>query len=157
MRRGLAAARVRASPWTWLTPGFSRMLRGLCRSLLSRRNGAEVVTEEPLREKLVAEIQVTDWSELRSHAVSGRAFLVSGDLELLDVALAVANDEASAVEAWIGTGKLVRPSSAQMKSFERGSARTFRYVIVSPFVLIQARMGEGASAAGSDEAGPVAH
>ena len=69
----------------------------------------------------VAQIQVTGWSELRSHAVAGQAFLVSGDLELLDAALAVANDDASAAEAWIGTGKLVRPISAQMKSFERGA------------------------------------
>ena len=101
------------------------------------------MTEEPLCERRVAQIQVTDWSELRSHAVAGQAFLVSGDLELLDAALAVAHDDASAAEAWIGTGKLVHPTSEQMKSFERGSARTFRYVIVSPFVLIQARMGEG--------------
>ena len=43
----------------------------------------------------------------------------------------------------IGTGKHVRPISALMKSFERGSTSTFRYVIVSPFALIQARMGEG--------------
>jgi len=93
------------------------------------------------RAKLAAEIDLVPWRELRSHALADRVFLVGPDLELLDVAVAVACDAAGEVAAWTRGGDLARPSQEQMTAWEETPAPVFRCVIVAPFVLVQRTTG----------------
>jgi hypothetical protein len=86
---------------------------------------------------MASEVDVTSWGDLRSHSVADRMFLVASDLALVDVALAVANDQSAEVQAWVSSGQLVRPSADQVQVFESREGLAFRCVIISPFVLIQ--------------------
>jgi len=64
-------------------------------------------------------------------------FLVDLDLSLLNVAMAVAQDQSDLVEAWISTQKLTRPTEEQLASFRLSPELPFVSVIVQPFVLVQ--------------------
>ncbi len=100
---------------------------------MSKKTAAEDTT----REKLAGEISVAQWDELRSHALAERMFLLSPKLDLLEVALAVAADDAARVNCWVSDGLLARPLREQMESWQRAGAGSFRFSIVSPFVLTQ--------------------
>jgi hypothetical protein len=90
-----------------------------------------------LREKLKSELMDGTWDDLKDHAERGAVFVVSQDLDLLHVAEKVATDDASAVGAWIEGGSLIRPSEEQLKSWESVPSKSFRFIILQPYVLIQ--------------------
>ena len=95
-----------------------------------------------LREKLAGEIDVTDWEALAPHATAGRLFVVATELTLLEAAVAVASDDKEQVEPWIASGQLARPTVSQVEQFQSQRGLALACVIVSPFVLVQARLGK---------------
>jgi hypothetical protein len=95
-----------------------------------------------LRETLGREIDVTTWSDLRDHATAERMLLVATHVDLLEVALATAEDRTGEIQAWITSGELARPSLEQMKAFEETQGLQFRCAIVQPFVLAQSLASE---------------
>jgi hypothetical protein len=90
---------------------------------------------EALREKLAAEVDLVPWSEMRSHALAGRLFLVAGSLDLLQVAAAIALDAATEVAGWVEDGSLIRPGGREVERLDDAPQREFQCVIVQPFVL----------------------
>ena len=92
---------------------------------------------QDLREKLSAEIGPVFWSDLRAHSDRGGLILVRGGLELLDAALAVAQDNGTQVETWIREGKLQRPTTEQLAAWSENLEQPFRAVVVKPFALAQ--------------------
>ena len=107
-------------------------------------------SQADLREKLASEIDVTDWVALEPHATAGRLFIVAEELALLDAAVAIAGDDKGQVERWIASGQLGRPTASQVTEFQSQTGLGLACVIVSPFVLAQARRVENAS--GSEDA-----
>lgn len=93
--------------------------------------------ELPLRERLQEDLlESTPWDALRLHAEKGTVLLVH-QLDLIDVAEAFALDDAAKVGAWLQSAQVQRPTEAQQASFQK-EQRTFRALIVQPWVLIQA-------------------
>jgi hypothetical protein len=90
-----------------------------------------------LLEKLKAELMDGTWEDLKEHASRGAVFLVSQDLDLLHVAEKVATDDVSSVSGWLQAGSLIRPSSEQVKSWESAPSKSFKFIILQPYVLIQ--------------------
>lgn len=78
------------------------------------------------------------WRDLRIHLQHGGIIIVAEGLELIDVAVAVAEDRKPQVEAWIAGGALTKPSSEQIEAWETELDKPFRMLIVQPFILIQA-------------------
>lgn len=77
--------------------------------------------------------------DLRAHAARGALFVVHEDLDLLEVAVAVARDDAARVTAWIASRQLRRPDKAEYESFSSPAASWWTTVVVQPFVLAQPR------------------
>lgn len=90
-----------------------------------------------LRDKLKSEVMATDFAALAPHFARGALIMLASDLDLLDVAEAVARDERAKVEAWLTTQRLWRATDDEARSAAAGSAR-FQFVIVQPWVLAQA-------------------
>jgi hypothetical protein len=89
-----------------------------------------------LREKLAGEIGTVAWSWLRPHQERGVLFLVGEELELIEVAVAVAEDRAETIRQWLASGCLGRPDAEMVAAWEnRGGL--FRGVIVKPYVFFQ--------------------
>ena len=95
----------------------------------------ETTETADLRAELTQRTSPVQWSDLRAHAVRDALFLVDNTVDLVEVALAIANDETSAVQAWLDTGQLTRPTEQQLKCWNDAPQRLFRSAIVQPFVV----------------------
>jgi len=87
---------------------------------------------------MASEIGPVFWSDLRAHAARNGLFLVATDLDLAEVACAVASDDSTKIEQWLESGLLFRPSAVQLEAWDCALDTPFRSVVVQPFALAQA-------------------
>lgn len=92
---------------------------------------------EDLRARFAQEIQRVDWKPLGPHAKRGGLVLVDPQLDLLEVAIAVARDDSERVERWMGAGQLSKPSEEQLEAWQKEVGERFRVAIIQPYVLAQ--------------------
>lgn len=93
---------------------------------------------EELKEKLKSEVEQADWDMLRVHHQRNSIIMIMGNLELLDVAVAVAMDKTDFVKLWLDNGDIARPTEKQVFDFEKHPFQKIcDFVIISPYVLIK--------------------
>ena len=97
--------------------------------------------EKDLRSALGETVGTAAWPLLEAHAKRGGLIFVDPSLELVDVAVAVAEDQTQAVTDWLGRGLLTKPSDEDIARRSEGDEEPFRFVIVQPFVLAQSMAG----------------
>ena len=86
--------------------------------------------------KLKEEVGTVSWSWLRPHQQRGTLFLIAEKLDLVEVAVEVAEDRVVQVTSWIENGDLVRPTSDQVAEWET-SGGLFSGIIVKPYVFFK--------------------
>ncbi|MBI2354198.1 MAG: DUF2288 domain-containing protein [Deltaproteobacteria bacterium] len=94
----------------------------------------------PSKEDLALAIDEADWSWLRAHLERGGLILVEDSLDLAEAALKVAGDDAETIDMWINTGRIGKPSLAQIRHWDGEQHKRFAMLIVSPYVLIQEKI-----------------
>ncbi|MFW2386773.1 MAG: DUF2288 domain-containing protein [Polyangiales bacterium] len=92
---------------------------------------------DELRARIAREIHRVDWKPLGPHAKRGGLVLVASELDLLEVALAVARDDKTRVQGWMGAQQLSKPTEAQIESWQEEAGERFTVAIVQPYVLAQ--------------------
>lgn len=92
---------------------------------------------DELRAKLTTEIDAAQWEWLKPHAERDRLILVAPDLGLLDAAVSVADNDLKTVEDWMARGWLSKPAREQLRAFDADPRRSFKCLIVQPWVLVQ--------------------
>lgn len=92
--------------------------------------------EQILRAKLNAETGKLAWKELERHFARGVVIKVAGDLDLVDVALAVARDDKASVQAWLDRGSLAKADLDDAQAWHHQQS-VFWAVVAAPWVLIQ--------------------
>jgi hypothetical protein len=98
------------------------------------------MTQEPstLYAKLLGETASITWKELQPFFARGALLWVETSLDLIEVAEAVAENEASKVSAWLASGQVAKVSERRaMDLVERDP--TLWAVVVAPWVLVQDR------------------
>lgn len=88
-----------------------------------------------LKEKLENEIQQIEWEQLKPHHERQALVMVSQELLLIDVALAFAEDNTESVKKWMDKKLVYKPSP--LDTARHPSEKTFIFIIVQPFVLVQ--------------------
>jgi len=78
-----------------------------------------------------------NWRELKIHLQRDAIITLAADLDLISVAVAVAEDDSHKIEAWIATGSLGKPSETQLKGWEQDQEKKFQMLIVQPYILVQ--------------------
>ena len=96
------------------------------------------------RLKLVAETARIRWRELQRFFAQGRVIGVDPTLDLIEVALGIARDEAGAIGAELELGRIVRVTDEQARAWLETDAEVWALVI-KPWILVQ----EVACASGS--------
>lgn len=91
---------------------------------------------ENIKTQLAQEIAEVEWEVLIPHAQRDAIIIVNSDLPLLDVAVAVANDDRMSVQHWISEALISKPSQQQLSDWNGTPDRKFNTVIVQPFVII---------------------
>jgi hypothetical protein len=89
-------------------------------------------------EQFKQDLAEVPWKDLRIHLQRDSIVLVADGLSLLDVAVAVAEDDKPLVESWVSAGTLTKPTAEQIKAWEKQLDKPFKMLIVQPFILLQA-------------------
>ncbi len=89
-----------------------------------------------LAAKLKGDVGTVSWSWLRPHQQRGALFLVAEKLDLVEVAVEVAEDRVVQIKAWLENGNLVRPTPNQVAEWEI-SGGLFSGIIVKPYVFFK--------------------
>jgi len=74
---------------------------------------------------------------LKIHLQRDAIIIVAAELDLIEVAVAVADDDKARVETWIAENQLVKPTVEQLESWEQEPDNRFQMLIVQPFILVQ--------------------
>ena len=96
-----------------------------------------VMTSVPTREELSLNVEMAQWGWLRPHLERGGLVVVSPDLDLMAAGFSIAGDDFAAVNAWVETGMVAKPSATQVFDWDAAPDTPFRFLIASPYVLIQ--------------------
>ena len=91
----------------------------------------------PTREELALAVDEAVWGLLRAHLERGGLIVVARDLDIVEVGVKLAADDAAAIGAWIAGGGLAKPSAEQIVAWNEDREKRFLCLIVSPYVLIQ--------------------
>ena len=89
------------------------------------------------REELAGEVDQARWDWLKPHYGRGVLFLVDELLDLPEVGARIAADDSAAVQAWLASKLLAKPTAEQVDCWDRQPDRRFSMLVVRPFVLIQ--------------------
>lgn len=90
-----------------------------------------------IKQRLQKDIASISWQEILPHAKRDAVFVIDERLDLLDVAEAIALDNASVVSNWIAEQLIAKPSNAQLAHWNSHPETQFTTAIVQPFVIIQ--------------------
>ena len=88
--------------------------------------------------KLMTETAKVQWSEVAPLYTRGVLLRVVGDLDLVSVAEAIANDDTVQVASWTSAGLLDRLPQDAADDYASRDA-TLWAVVVAPWVIVQAR------------------
>ncbi len=94
---------------------------------------------EGLRVKLNRETGRIAWRELQRYYAQGRAVAVDPRLDLVEVALRLAQDDVERVARWMRRGEIGPVSDPQARVWYQREALLWA-VVVSPWVLVQERV-----------------
>lgn len=98
------------------------------------------VPEEILRAKLNGETARIGWGEMQRHHARGVVLRVAGELDLVGVAVAMAQDDGAAVSRWMQAGQLGKVSDEQARDWLARDPDLWS-VVVAPWVLVQEKAG----------------
>ncbi|AYC33809.1 DUF2288 domain-containing protein [Pseudomonas cavernae] len=98
------------------------------------------MTEErsTLYAKLLGETAPISWQELQPFFARGALLWVDPALDLIAVALAVAENDPASVAAWLASGQVGKVEAARAEDLLTRDPRLWA-VVVAPWVLIQER------------------
>jgi hypothetical protein len=90
-----------------------------------------------LRAELAENLDEAEWNWLIPHVQRDAVVVVANGLDLLDVGVAIASDNVSTVQHWIGEQLIAKPSLIQMAEWSGDRTKRFNSLIVQPYVLVQ--------------------
>ncbi len=90
------------------------------------------------RAKLVLETAQMPWREMQRYFASGVALYVAPDLDLVEVALVMSEDNATQIQQWMAAGQFGKVKDEQAADWHQGDVMLWS-VVVSPWVLVQQR------------------
>ena len=92
--------------------------------------------EPNLRDKLNQETARIPWAELQRHFAHGDVLVVSPELDLIDVAVVIARDDAETIKPWMQANQLLRASDEQARHWLTSQSVLWA-VVVKPWILVQ--------------------
>ncbi len=93
-------------------------------------------SRELKRGKIVSETAKIPWKDLQRHFAAGRVLYVAGDLDLVDAAFAVQDDDLKQVAHWTESQLLAPVSDDQARQWFEADAVLWA-VVIKPWVLLQ--------------------
>ncbi|ODS23409.1 hypothetical protein AB835_08980 [Candidatus Endobugula sertula] len=89
-----------------------------------------------IHDKINRETARIPWAELATHFAAGHLITVSSELDLIDVAQALAKDNTAHFQAWIGSGQVMSTSDSQAIEWQADNKELWA-VVIKPWILVQ--------------------
>jgi len=89
-----------------------------------------------VRDLLNAQTGRIAWSDLQRHFAAGVVLVVGVDLDLIDTAARIIDDDREQVEQWMASGRLTRAETDHARTWEANQTE-FWAVVAAPWVLVQ--------------------
>lgn len=98
--------------------------------------------DDELRRRLNSETSKLRWTELQRHYAGGNVVAVDTSLDLIEVAVGIAQDDTESVKKWMADGRLAKLGDIQAAAWQQADVELWA-VVVKPWVLVQRveRMG----------------
>lgn len=90
-----------------------------------------------LKTQLQEQLAEMQWSDLIPHAQRDALIVVNENLDLVEVGVAIANDNTQLVQNWISEQLIQKPSSQELSNWNNHPNKKFQTIIVQPFVVIR--------------------
>lgn len=90
-----------------------------------------------LQETLEKDVADISWQDLQPHAKRDAIIVIQDNLELPEVAAAIAEDNTASVQGWISTQAIAKPSAEQLTTWNQTPEKQFIALIVQPFVVVK--------------------
>lgn len=88
------------------------------------------------RARIVTETAKIRWQELQRFFAAGKVLWVAAELDLVDIACALQQDDVESVQTWTECGQLAAASDEQAKRWFGDEALLWA-VVIKPWVLVQ--------------------
>jgi len=92
--------------------------------------------DDILRQDIFAGTAKIAWTHLQSLFASGKVIYVAHNLDLIETALQISNDNTEVVKEWMENGKLAHISDEQARLWINSDASVWA-VVIKPWVLVQ--------------------
>ncbi|MFZ6847914.1 DUF2288 domain-containing protein [Undibacterium sp. RuRC25W] len=96
-------------------------------------------SEQSLREKINQETAIFPWSELLKQFASGNVIAVDGELDLVEIAEAMATDNTAVIQPFVIAGKIAKVTDEQALSWLEQNLMVWT-VVIKPWILVQHRV-----------------
>ena len=90
-----------------------------------------------LKERLEKDVADISWQDLQPHAKRDAVIVVTQELDLPEVAVAIAEDNTTSVQDWIAQQSIAKPSAEQLTDWNQTPQKQFTALIVQPFVVVK--------------------
>lgn len=90
-----------------------------------------------LKAELAQTLDEARWDWLIPHVKRDVVVVVTQELDLLDVGVAIAQDDTLSVQHWISEQLLHKPFPEQLADWNSNQTKRFQALIVQPFVLVK--------------------
>jgi hypothetical protein len=92
---------------------------------------------DSLKKSLSDALDEAQWSWLKPHAQRDALILVAPELDIVEVGMMVAQDQAKEVERRVQAGQISKPTLDQIAEWDLVPTTSFKCLIVQPFILMQ--------------------
>ena len=91
---------------------------------------------EKLEDKIKKDIFTAKWTDLYRHYAVGSVYLIDGSVDLVELSVAIAEDNSDKIKDLLETGKMGKIPSELAETFDKENGM-FQCSILQPFVFVQ--------------------
>ena len=92
--------------------------------------------DKEVRNKLNQDLDETFWKDIHSHISRDAVVVISNELDIIDVAMAIYFDKKDEIKSLIDKGKVFKPSIEKITKWQKEEER-IQCLVVYPFVVVQ--------------------
>jgi hypothetical protein len=91
-----------------------------------------------LQEQFTQDLADVNWRDIIPHCQRDGVIVVHQGLDIVEVGVAIAQDNLAQVQVWVEEQLLQKPTAPQLSLWNQSPEQLFSVLIVQPYVLIRA-------------------
>jgi hypothetical protein len=89
-----------------------------------------------IQEQLAQDLADVSWKDIIPHCQRDAVIVVYEGLDMIEVGVAIAQDNIAQVQVWVEEQLLQKPSADQLSLWNQSPEQLFSVLIVAPYVLM---------------------